>query len=103
MKLTSFAETFQISVTLMVMRFLAVPFHFQVVLCSAAFGITVAIFSPVEHRSPFDTVEEFVKFKHDRALMWCRMESQFVDDDWIRDVPTCDFGGYYPNGASTEL
>ena len=79
-------------------------FYFQALCCWAAFGLTVAIYNPAVHQSPFETAQDFIQFKKDRTLMWCRMEPQLTDDDeWIRDVPTCDFGGYYPNGPATEL
>ena len=79
-------------------------FYLQALCCWAAFGLTMAIYSPAVHQSPFETAQDFIQFKKDRSLMWCRMEPQLTDDDeWIRDVPTCDFGGYYPNGPTTEL
>ena len=79
-------------------------FYVQILFCWAAFGLTVAIYNPTARQSPFETAQDFIQFKKDRTLMWCRMEPQLTDDDeWIRDVPTCDFGGYYPNGPATEL
>ena len=80
-------------------------FYTQIIICFAAFGVTAALVDPPEdHLSRFATVQDFLEFKNDRRLMWCRMEPQVTDDnEWIRDVPTCDFGGYYPNGPATEL
>ena len=79
-------------------------FYLQASCCCVAFGLTVAVYDPAVHQSPFETAQDFIQFKKDRTLMWCRMEPQLTDDDeWIRDVPTCDFGGYYPNGPATEL
>ena len=79
-------------------------FYLQALCCWAAFGLTVAVYNPAVHQSPFETAQDFIQFKKDRTLMWCRMEPQLTDDDeWIRDVPTCDVGGYYPNGPTTEL
>ena len=80
-------------------------FYTQIIICFAAFGATATLVDPPEDRlSRFATVQDFLEFKKDRRLMWCRMEPQLTDDDeWIRDVPTCDFGGYYPNGPATEL
>ena len=78
-------------------------FYLQVLFCWAAFGLTVAVYSPEVHQSPFETAQDFLQFKKERKLMWCRMESQLTDDEWFRDVPTCEFGGYYSNGPATEL
>ena len=80
-------------------------FYTQFIIWFAAFGVTATLVDPPEdHLSRFATVQDFLEFKKDRRLMWCRMEPQLTDDDeWIRDVPTCDFGGYYPNGPATEL
>jgi len=80
-------------------------FYTQIIICFAAFGVTATLVDPPEDQlARFATVQDFLEFKKDRRLMWCRMEPQLTDDDeWIRDVPTCDFGGYYPNGPATEL
>jgi len=80
-------------------------FYTQIIICFAAFGVTATLVDPPEdHLSRFATVQDFLEFKNDRRLMWCRMEPQVTDDnEWIRDVPICDFGGYYPNGPATEL
>ena len=77
----------------------------QIIICFAAFAVTATLVDPPEdHLSRFATVQDFLEFKKDRRLMWCRMEPQMTDDDeWIRDVSICDFGGYYPNGPATEL
>ena len=80
-------------------------FYTQIIICFAAFGVTATLVDPPEDQlARFATVQDFLEFKKDRRLMWCRMEPQLTDDDeWIRDVPTCDFGGYYPNEPATEL
>ena len=80
-------------------------FYTQIIICLAAFGVTAALVDPTEeHLSRFATVQDFLEFKKDRRLMWCRMEPKLTDDDeWIRDVPTCSFVGYYPSELVTEL
>ena len=79
-------------------------FYMQSLLCWTAFALTAAIYSPSEPRSPFETEADFLEFKKERRLMWCDMSPQLTEnDDWIRDVPTCSFGGYYPNGPIMEL
>jgi len=80
-------------------------FYTQVIVCWAAFGVTAALVDPPEnHLSRFATVHDFLEFKKDRRLMWCRMEPELTEnDEWVRDVPTCSFGGYYPSEPVTEL
>ena len=80
-------------------------FYTQIILCSAAFGVTAVLVEPPENNlSRFTTVQDFLQFKEDRRLMWCEMSPQFTEDDeWVRDVPTCSFGGYYPSEPVTEL
>ena len=80
-------------------------FYTQVIVCWAAFGVTAALVdSPENHLSRFATVQDFLQFKKDRRLMWCRMEPELMEnDEWVRDVPTCSFGGYYPSEPVTEL
>ena len=80
-------------------------FYTQVIVCWAAFGVTAALVDPPEnHLSRFSTVQDFLEFKKDRRLMWCRMEPELTEnDEWVRDVPTCSFGGYYPSEPVTEL
>ena len=80
-------------------------FYTQVIVCWAAFGVTAALVDlPENHLSRFATVQDFLEFKKDRRLMWCRMEPELTEnDEWVRDVPTCSFGGYYPSEPVTEL
>ena len=80
-------------------------FYTQVIVCWAAFGVTAALVDPPEnHLSRFATVHDFLEFKKDRRLMWCRMEPELTEnEEWVRDVPTCSFGGYYPSEPVTEL
>ena len=76
----------------------------QTLLCLGAFSLTAALYTPSPKKTLFETPQEFFQFKEDRKLMWCRMEPQLTDEDeWIRDIPTCSFGGYYPVGPTTEL
>ena len=72
-------------------------FYNQIIVCLVAFGATTALVDPPENQlSHFATVQDFLKFKEDRRLMWCEMSPQLTEDgEWIRDVPTCSFGGYY--------
>ena len=80
-------------------------FYTQLIVCWAAFGVTAALVDPPEnHLSRFATVQDFLEFKKDRRLMWCRMEPELTEnEDWVRDVPTCSFGGYYPSEPVTDL
>ena len=80
-------------------------FYTQVIACWAAFGVTAALVDPPEnHLSRFATVQDFLEFKKGRRLMWCRMEPELTgNEEWVRDVPTCSFGGYYPSEPVTEL
>lgn len=76
----------------------------QALLCWGAFSLTAALYTPSQQEAPFKTPQDFLQFKEDRKQMWCRMEPHLTDDDeWIRDVPTCSFGGHYPAGPKTEL
>ena len=78
-------------------------FYFQSLICISAFGITVMI-APDSQQFPFDSVEDFIQFKEDRRLMWCRIESELTENgELIRELPTCSFGGYYPSGPSAKL
>lgn len=76
----------------------------QALLCWGAFSLTAAVYTPSQQEALFETPQDFLKFKEDRRQIWCRMEPQLTDEDeWIRDIPTCSFGGYYPSGPTTEL
>ena len=80
-------------------------FYTQFILCSAAFGVTAFLVEPPEnHLSRFTTVQDFLQFKEDRRLMWCEKSLQPTEDyEWIRDLPTCSFGGYYSMEPVIEL
>lgn len=76
----------------------------QALLCWGAFSLTAALFNPGQQDTLFETPQEFLQFKEDRKLMRCRIEPQRSDEnEWIRDIPSCSFGGYYPAGPKTEL
>lgn len=80
-------------------------FKTQLMVCCVAFGLTtVLVDSSASDDGPFETVQDFQQFKKERRLMWCEMVPQLSDDEkWIRDVPSCSFGGYYPDGPTTQL
>lgn len=77
--------------------------RFQILFCLAAFGMTIMV--ATDHRKiGFHSAEDFVRFKEERRLMRCDMSPQVTEDkNWIRDVPTCSFGGYYPSGPTVGL
>ena len=80
-------------------------FKTQLMVCCVAFGLTaVLVDSSAGDESPFETVQDFLQFKKERRLMWCEMAPQLTDNDkWIRNVPSCSFGGYYPDGPTAQL
>ena len=76
----------------------------QALLCWGAFILTAALYTPSQQDALFETPQDFVKFKEERKQMWCGMVSQLTNNEkWMRDVPTCSFGGHYPTEPVTEL
>jgi len=69
-----------------------------------AFLATLAVTPGPHNNFPFNSAEEFLRFKTaaQKQLMRCTSEIEETED-WVRRGPICYFGGYRAYGPVTYL
>jgi len=76
----------------------------HVCLMLLAFAMTLAMTPRSSQEFPFDSAQEFLKFKasSQEQFMDCTWQT-LETENWVRHLPVCHFGGYRPSGPESAL